>query len=64
MEATKVSEKTCQECAYWNAVDAGQGECRVRPPQAIAFRVDEETKVETCFPVTKAMDWCGEYRAK
>lgn len=58
---TQVSEKTCQACAYWKKTSDAQGECRVQPPQAIAFQVDEETRVETRFPVTEASDWCGEF---
>lgn len=64
MQTTQVAEKTCASCAFWKATDEEQGECRVRPPQAVVFRVDDETMVETCFPVTEASDWCGEFRAK
>lgn len=64
MEATSVSVKTCSECAFWNSKGSDQGECRVRPPQAMMFQVDAETKFETRFPVTAAQDWCGEFRAK
>lgn len=59
MEATKT--KACSACINWNKVDGDQGECRVRAPQTIVFKVDEETQFETCFPVTAADDWCGEY---
>jgi len=64
MEATDIQNKTCSACAYWKDTDGTQGECRVRPPQAMAFTIDHETKFETRFPVTKAEDWCGEFRAR
>ena len=64
MEATKIAEKTCGACAYWKELDGASGECRVRPPQAIAFRIGDETKVKTCFPVTREQDWCGEFRLR
>ncbi len=59
--STKADIKTCSACRYWNEQSDNEGECRVRPPQAISFRVDEETHFETVFPVTKAEDWCGEF---
>ena len=61
---TSVTNKTCVECAFWNKTDGDQGECRVRPPQAMVFQVDAQTKFETRFPVTSAQDWCGEFRAR
>lgn len=65
MTMTKASDiKTCESCAYWNSTAAAEGECRRQPPQAISFRVDEQTRFETRFPVTQASDWCGEYSAK
>jgi len=49
---------------YWNETASSEGECRRQPPQAVSFKVDEGTKFQTCFPVTKAEDWCGEYTPK
>lgn len=64
MEAIATDTKTCNACAYWKATDGAQGECRVRSPQAIVFKVDNETQFESRFPETKASDWCGEFAAK
>lgn len=61
---TKTINKTCSACAYWKQLEGETGECRVRAPQAIAFIVDAETKVETRFPSTAATDWCGEFDAR
>jgi len=61
---TQTIEKTCAACTFWKGLDNHKGECRVRPPQTIAFKVDEETKIETCFPVTQDSDWCGEFKAR
>lgn len=62
MTTTTAEIKTCSACKYWNKQSDAQGECRVRPPQTVTFKVDEETKFETVFPVTKAEDWCGEFQ--
>jgi len=61
---TATASKTCASCAHWVAQDGDQGECRVRAPQLIAFRVDDETEFVTRFPTTAAADWCGEFAAK
>lgn len=62
METTQIKEAACGACAFWKKTGENAGECRVQPPQAIAFKVDEETRVETRFPVTEATDWCGEFK--
>ncbi|MEO0794457.1 MAG: hypothetical protein AAFX93_04825 [Verrucomicrobiota bacterium] len=64
MDTTTTQTKTCSACAYWNETSSGQGECRVRSPQAIVFNVDAETRFESRFPETKASDWCGEFRTE
>lgn len=61
MEMTKTVTKSCAACAHWNRVEGSEGECRVRAPQTIVFKVDEETQFETIFPVTSESDWCGEF---
>lgn len=58
---TQVSSKTCTACKHWNDLGNNTGECRVRPPQAMIFKVDDQVQFETRFPVTKAEDWCGEF---
>jgi len=63
METATVS-KTCSACAYWKETSSSMGECRVRSPQSIVFKVDDETKFESRFPETKAEDWCGEFAAR
>ncbi|WP_269540855.1 hypothetical protein [Cerasicoccus fimbriatus] len=64
MESTATHTKTCSACAYWKETTSGEGECRVRSPQAIVFKVDAGTQFESRFPETKASDWCGEFSAK
>lgn len=61
MNSTDTDTQTCSACKYWNDKSQGEGECRVRAPQTMVFKVDEETQFETRFPVTKAEDWCGEF---
>ena len=61
---TTTETKSCASCAYWNSTSEIQGECRRQAPQAIVFKVDESTKFETHFPITKSTDWCGEYEEK
>ncbi len=61
---TKTATDTCAACTYWNAESSGKGECRRQPPQAISFKVGEDVRFETKFPVTSASDWCGEFAAK
>jgi hypothetical protein len=61
MSPTATDIKTCSACKYWNKQSDAEGECRVRAPQTMVFKVDEETRFETRFPVTKAEDWCGEF---
>ena len=61
---TATKTETCAKCAYWNAKGTDDGECRRQPPQAISFKVNEEVKFETRFPMTAADDWCGEFSAK
>lgn len=55
---------TCSKCTHWNATTDVEGECRRQPPQAIVFKVDEQTQFETRFPVTQSGDWCGEFQTK
>lgn len=62
MAEIKAGEKLCNECANWNDLGDERGECRAHAPQTVAFQVDENTNFETRFPVTKATDWCGDYR--
>ncbi|MEM0965640.1 MAG: hypothetical protein AAGJ81_05785 [Verrucomicrobiota bacterium] len=64
MSTTKTETKTCAACKYWNAKKENEGECRVRAPQTMVFRVDEETQFETRFPVTRSEDWCGEFQER
>ncbi|MCG8524869.1 MAG: hypothetical protein MI748_00700 [Opitutales bacterium] len=64
MSATTTETKTCAACANWNNLGSETGECRAKAPQTIVLKIDEETKVESRFPVTKADDWCGEFVAK
>mgnify|MGYP001118786325 CR=1 FL=1 len=61
---TSTQTDTCAKCTYWNATTTEAGECRRQPPQAISFKVDDETKFETRFPATAGSDWCGEFKAK
>jgi len=60
--ATKTA--TCVKCSHWNPTESAKGECRRQPPQAISFKVDNDVKFETRFPVTNESDWCGEFSAK
>lgn len=65
METTTQSKTdTCSQCNHWKATSAAEGQCRRNPPQAVSFKVDDEVKFETRFPVTAADDWCGEFTAK
>jgi len=61
---TATKTETCAKCEYWNAKASDEGECRRQPPQAISFKVNEEVKFETRFPMTASDDWCGEFSAK
>lgn len=54
----------CEACTYWQASSGSAGECRRHAPQTIAFTVDEGVKFESRFPLTKALDWCGDYQAR
>ena len=63
-DTATTTAKACAQCAHWKALSGDQGECRARPPQAISFKVDDDVKFETRFPVTAGSDWCGEYQAK
>lgn len=60
----KTQTDTCSECTYWKPLSATDGECRRQPPQAISFKVNDELRYETKFPVTSEADWCGEFSAK
>ena len=64
MTQTTTASKTCAACANWNPTGGQSGECRAKAPQTIVLKIDDETKVESRFPVTQAEDWCGEFRAK
>lgn len=64
METTATTTKTCSVCANWKDLADGAGECRAKAPQTIVLTIDDETRVESRFPVTKAEDWCGEFTAK
>ena len=64
MTTTETAAKTCVNCANWSAKDGDQGECRVRAPQLVAFRVDENTEFVSRFPLTASTDWCGEFADK
>mgnify|MGYP006308757467 CR=1 FL=1 len=55
---------TCSKCTYWKALSGDNGECRRQPPQAISFKVQDDVKFETRFPVTASDDWCGEFSAR
>ncbi|MFP4351906.1 MAG: hypothetical protein ACLFRP_00360 [Puniceicoccaceae bacterium] len=62
MSTTTSSDiQTCAACKYWQEKTGSEGECRVRAPQTISFRVDDEVRFETKFPVTQSTDWCGEF---
>lgn len=61
--AQAASTARCENCNYWNAKASAEGECRRHAPQTIAFTVDDSTKFESRFPVTKAADWCGDFSA-
>ncbi len=61
---TNTRTETCSQCKFWNASTADEGECRRQPPQAISFRVGDDLKFETRFPVTASDDWCGEFAQK
>lgn len=61
---TATKTDTCAKCAHWNPTESSMGECRRQPPQAISFKVDNDVKFETRFPVTSESDWCGEFSAK
>ncbi len=64
MTDTATATKTCEACANWKPTTDSQGECRAKAPQTIVFQVDENTKIESRFPVTQSDDWCGEFVAK
>lgn len=59
-------ESCCSSCQFWSQQNEAQGECRVKPPIAIAVpQVDlsGQTRlgVTTIFPVTAVNCWCGEH---
>jgi hypothetical protein len=54
--ATLTSTKACRACTYWYKTGADQGECRRHAPQTIVFKVDQDMKFESHFPVTKGED--------
>lgn len=58
---TTTRSETCNQCKFWKATEANQGQCRRQPPQAISFRIGDDLKFETRFPVTASDDWCGEF---
>ncbi len=58
---SKAAKISCGTCVYYNSTTATKGECRRHSPQTVVFNVDDKTKFESCFPGTKASDWCGEY---
>lgn len=62
--STTIETKSCQACTHWNAKGGSEGECRRHAPQTIAFEIDDDVKVESRFPETKASDWCGDFEAK
>lgn len=65
MQTTEaIASKTCQACAYWQASNQENGECRRSAPQTIVFEVNDQVSVESRFPATNASDWCGEFEAK
>lgn len=64
MAETITASKTCAACANWKDLDSSTGECRAKAPQTIVLKIDDETTVESRFPVTKSDDWCGEFEAK
>lgn len=64
MKTTATHTATCANCKSWNSKGSDQGECRRHAPQMIVFEIDDETKIESRFPVTSADDWCGDYQAK
>jgi hypothetical protein len=59
---THPATAVCSACKHWsNQANAEIGECRRYAPQTLVFTVDDQTKFESRFPVTKASDWCGEF---
>jgi hypothetical protein len=59
---TRPATAVCSACKHWsNQSSADKGECRRYAPQTLVFTIDNETKFESRFPVTKASDWCGEF---
>ena len=64
MKTVKTEANICAACANWNQKSDAEGECRAHAPQTVVFQVDDDTRFETRFPVTKAEDWCGDYRPK
>ena len=64
MSTTETKTKTCAACAHWNSEDGTKGECRRNAPQLITFEIDDDTRVESRFPVTNGIDWCGDFDEK
>jgi hypothetical protein len=64
MKMQTTTTASCASCQYWNVQTSTEGECRRRAPQTIAFKIDENVKFESRFPVTEGSDWCGEFEAK
>jgi len=62
--STTTASETCAACKSWKQTAGNQGECRAHSPQLVAFEVDNETKIESKFPVTTDVDWCGDFQAK
>lgn len=58
---TTTQTKACGACTYWKDTGNGEGECHRHAPQAIAFNVDDQLKVESRFPSTTKDDWCGDF---
>jgi hypothetical protein len=62
--STRPATAVCSACKHWShEASAQQGECRRHAPQTLVFTLDDKTQFESRFPLTNAIDWCGEFEA-
>ena len=60
MKATPRTD-TCATCYHWHMTGDQEGECHRRAPQAVVFKVADQLKFDSRFPLSKKHDWCGDY---
>lgn len=53
----------CQTCVHWHRGDDHHGACRRNPPTVLPTNdnVADEIWYVGVWPMTREIDWCGEY---